>query len=193
MMDSDECLEKDCLEEIKRICSLEHPKAMYRFVRTEYYEGHAIEAGFGRSNYQERFFQKRLVEYVGGVHHEHLINGKRSAQDHPDIEDCHPRYRILHDDSYTLDDMILKLPRFSLLIGYEKFEKGRRVSLIEVILSFPLAFIQVYSASWRAGKVGLMTSLLEAYHRGLVRMIIYNTQHFKKGQVPKSWQSKKLN
>jgi glycosyltransferase involved in cell wall biosynthesis len=193
MIDSDEALAIDCLEEVKRVIGLNKPKAMYRLMRTEYYEGEPIESGFGRSNYQERLFQKKLIDYIGGVHHEHLINGKRSALDHPDIEDLDPKFRILHDQTYTLDDMIMKLPRFSLLIAYEKFEKGRRVGLLEVLLSFPIAFVQVYSRSWRAGRVGLMTSLLEAYHRALVRMIIYNTQHFKGGKVPLKWAAKKLN
>jgi glycosyltransferase involved in cell wall biosynthesis len=192
MIDSDEALASDCIDELKRIMNSPNPKAMYRLVRTEYYEGQAIESGFGRSNYQERFFQKKAVDYIGGVHHEHLINGKRSSLDHPDIQDCDSKFRIYHDNTYTLDDMISKLPRFSLLIAYEKFEKGRRVGLLEVLFSFPISFIQVYLTSWRAGRVGLMTSLLEAYHRALVRMIIYNTQHFKEGKVPTSWQSKKL-
>ena len=192
MLDTDEALTPELITALAEVIERKNPKAMYRIMRTEYYEGIAIEKGFGRSNYQERLFQKPFVEYVGGNHHEHLIKGKRSSLDHPEIEDLDPSVRILHDEGYKLDEMIRKLPRFSLLIAQEKFEKGRRVSAFGVFFSFLISFIQIYGKSWHAGRVGFMTSLLEAHHRGLVKMIIYNLEHFRGEALEEEWRKKKL-
>lgn len=192
MLDADEALTPKAVELVREVLKRPKPKAMYRLVRTEYYEGHQIESGFGRSNYQERLFQKTHVSYTGGVHHEHMIKGERSRLGHPEIEDLDPEARILHDPSYGLDEMIGKLPRFSILIGYEKYSRGRRVSAWGVIFSFVTTFVQVYAKSWKAGRVGLMTSLLEAHHRSLVKMVIYNIEHFKNGEPEPTWEKKPL-
>lgn len=192
MLDADEAATPECVDLIAEVIQRAGPKAMYRLMRTEYYEGHPIEIGFGRSAYQERLFQKAHVSYVGGVHHEHLIKGERSRLDHPEIEDLDPSARILHDQTYGLDEMIGKLPRFSILIAHEKYEKGRRVGALELVFSFVIGFLQTYRKSWRAGRVGLMTSLLEAHHRCLVRMTMYNLQHFKGENSQKEWQKKQL-
>jgi glycosyltransferase involved in cell wall biosynthesis len=192
MIDADEMATPECVQAIAETIELENPKAMYRIMRTEYFEGQAIEVGFGKSGYQERLFLRDKVEYVGGVHHEHLICGIRSCSNHPHIGDLPSPIRILHDEEYGLVDIIRKMPRFSYLIAGEKFNSGKRVSLLKVLFTFPLVFLKTYRKSWRAGRVGLMMSLNEAYHRGLVALFMYNTEHFKGAKLPEDWKGRYL-
>src|SRR5690606_25879751 len=72
MLDTDEAVSPELVKEIKQVIQDPNAAVMYRIVRTEYFEGHAIESGFGASDYQERLFKRERITYGGGVHHVHL-------------------------------------------------------------------------------------------------------------------------
>lgn len=178
MIDSDEALEPEARDEIFRIVSLPNPKVMYRIVRTEYFLGQAIEEGFGRSDYQERLFQKSRIRYTGGVHHGHLIDGQPLAMNHPEAENMPRQFRVLHDPAYGMDDWLKKFPRFTILIAHEKMKRGRRVTPIDILATLFGTFFQIYLKSWRQGKMALATAVLETINRTMVKLYIYQSQQF---------------
>lgn len=180
MVDADEEVAPDTVEYIRKIIASEKPKKMYCIVRTEYFEGIAIEHGVGKSDYQERLFQTKHIRYTGGVHHEHLLDGELLRPGNPEMEKFPTHLRIHHWPEYSLDDWLRKFPRFAYLVANEKISKGRRTNELVVLLSFFGSFFQLYRKSWRQGRMGFLMSVLESLSRCMVRCYIYNHQHFRK-------------
>lgn len=176
MIDIDEAATPELVKAMAEVVQRKNPKKMYRVVRTEYLEGEAIEIGFGRSDYQERLFQTAHIQYAGGVHHKHLIDGVETRMDDPEIENLPRHLRVLHNPDYSLDEMIQKLPRFSILIANEKFKIGRRTSALEVIFTFFGVFFKTYRKSWRAGHVGFVNCVCDALHQTITKLYIYHMQ-----------------
>lgn len=193
MMDADEAATPELVHYIRDFLKQDGPKKkMYSIVRTEYYEGREVEYGIGGSGPQERFFQRDHIQYTGGVHHEHLIDGKLSSSAPSEMGHFPRELRILHNSEYTLEEMIKKFPRFSILIAHEKYARGRRTNAGIILMTFFGSFFQIFIKSFRAGRAGFILSLLEAIHRTLVKIYIYNLQHFKKEGEGKNFESKKL-
>lgn len=192
MIDSDEAFSDELINYFKTLDLSKLDKKLYSIMRTEYFEGIAVEHGFGRSNYQERLFRKSHVVYSGGNHHNHSIDGVVSTPDHPEVGFFPENLRVYHNPDYTLDEMMMKLSRFSILIANEKIERGRTTNAFIVVLTFTGTFLQVYLKSLRAGKVGFVMAMMEALHRTMVKLYIYNVQHFRNGKIDQDYQSKKL-
>lgn len=180
MIDSDEALTAECELEIRKTVEKNDQSiVMWRIVRTEYLEGMAIETGHGRSEYQERLFIRDRVKYTGGVHHEHLIDGKHINEQRHLVADFPFSLRILHDDKYSIEEMITKLPRFSMYVGAEKFNRGRRVSFLGIIFSFVWTTLRMSFRSRKMGRRGLVIALMKAFSDSLAKTYIYSLQYLK--------------
>ncbi len=173
MIDSDEAATPELISEIRKTLSNNPAKKMYRVMRTEFYLGKAIEFGFGRSNWQERLFLKEHVQYSGGVHHQHIIDGVHQSEAQDQIGNLDPRARVLHDEEYGLKDWAMKLPRFAILRAEEKIKAGRKISGLEVFLEFPLTFFKIGKQNRKHREIGFVITLQTAIFRTLVKLIIY--------------------
>lgn len=182
MLDSDEAIAPDTVNYIREVINRPNPKKLYRVVRTEYFEGEAIEQAFGKSDYQERLFQTKHIRYTGGVHHEHLIDGNAIGQDNPEVEDFPHHLRIMHWPYYGMEDWLKKLPRFALLISEEKLKRGKKPSALIVLLTLFGTFFQIYGKSWKQGRVGFVISVNEACYRTLVKLHMYVRSHIRQNQ-----------
>lgn len=193
MMDADEALTPELVSYLAALDLNRLDKKIYRVLRTEYFEGVAVEHGFGSASWQERLLKRVHVRYCGGNHHNHSIDGKLCTWDHPELGSFPSELRILHNPDYTLDEIIQKLPRFSILIANEKLERGRSTNAFVVILSFIGTFFQVWLKSLRMGRIGFILAVNEAVHRCLVKLYIYNSVYLRKSRSAKSnYQSKNL-
>lgn len=177
MMDSDEKITKEALKECAKVIEQADPYPMYEIVRTEYFNSVPIESGHGKSDYQERLFLKNRVQYYGGNHHLHKIDGLPVEKNRHLIGKLPHHLRILHDPHYGMYEWIQKLPRFALLIAEEKYQK-RKISLLEVTMAFPLNFLKIYLKSYRQGREGLIISLQTALVRTLIKLRIYELQNY---------------
>jgi len=182
MIDADEQLTLDCAQEINRIIGSatdlkNYPHPMYKIVRTEFFEGREVSAGIGQSDYQERLFIRNRVRYTGGNHHEHLIDGVNSNLCREKVGAFPTHLRILHDQTYRLEDMLLKVPRFSLLVGREKFDRGRRVTAFGIVFTFVWTFCRFYIKSLKMKERGVVLSFMKAFNDSLAKLYIYNLDH----------------
>lgn len=189
MLDADEANTPELNEEIRKIV-LENDLSvvMWRVVRTEYFEGTPIEEGHGKSQYQERLFQKKRVRYAGGNHHTHTIDGKLISDQKNLVRDLAFSVRVLHDPSYKLEEMIAKLLRFSICVGTEKFNKGRRVSPLGIIFSFVWTSLRMIYRSRKMGSRGIVLALMKAFGDGLGKLYIYNLEHHRQTEGSRSTQ-----
>ncbi len=177
MIDADEEVCPETVEEIYRILNHNPQKLMYKIVRTEFYLGMALESGYGKSDYQERLFDKRHVKYFGGVHHGHLIDGVPSDQASDKVGSLDPKFRINHDDTYGLNEWIKKLPRFATIVAEEKIKAGKTSGKLEVFVGFFYTFFQILFKSLSLGKVGFVIAIQTALYKCLVKLIIYERRH----------------
>jgi glycosyltransferase involved in cell wall biosynthesis len=184
MIDCDEAITKELENEIRKVVLKNDLRiVMYRIVRTEFFEGMPIEVGHGKSEYQERLFQRDRIQYTGGTHHEHLIDGHHISTKPELVADFPYELRILHDENYNLDEMMTKLARFAMYIGAEKYNKGRRVNAFEILFSFVWTSIRMMWRSRASGQRGIVLSLMKAYSDSLSKLYIYNLQHFSKTET----------
>lgn len=173
MIDSDEKITEELVDEIYRIVNNNPDKVLYNICRTEYYLGQEVSSGHGKSWWQERLFVRDRVRYTGGNHHEHLIDGKPVHEQSDKIGFINRELRVLHDPTYGIEDWVKKVPRFTLLVANEKFEKGKRVGAFEVLATLYWTFFHIFKKSWKLGKLGFVISAQTAIFRALIKLIIY--------------------
>lgn len=181
MIDSDESITADLSWEIEKIVKNEKVEfPMYSVMRTEYFLGNPIEYGFGASSWQERLFITNRVQYTGGVHHEHLIDGIHQDQCREKIGFLNKNLRVLHDINYGLVEWTTKLPRFAILRATEKIKKNpnRKVGAFEVFFTFIGTFFKIYLKSYKNGRVGIIISFTTAINRCLSKLIMYENYRF---------------
>lgn len=177
MIDSDEKLTDELVGHIEKV--LENPRyPMYQIMRTEFYLGMALEKGLGRSNFHKRLFLKDRVQYTGGNHHRHLIDGIHESKQRHLIGKFPKHLRILHDECYCLEDWIMKLPRFSILGAREKFQKGMRVFAFDLFLFSIPYFLKVLWQNRTLGRVGLIVAFQTTIFRSLTKLGVYTRKHF---------------
>lgn len=178
MIDSDEAATPELVAEIKAIVEKDDEKiAMYRVMRTEFYLGEAIEYGYGRSNWQERLFLTARVQYTGGVHHQHLIDGKHQSEQKHLIGDIKASARVLHDERYGLIDWLVKVPRFALLRADEKYRPERKIGKFDVFIAFVGTFFQILYQCRKQPRTAFIIAIQTAIFRCLVKLRLYERQH----------------
>lgn len=178
MIDSDEAATPELVEEIRKIVERNDQSIpMFRVMRTEFYLGQAIEFGYGRSNWQERLFLKNRIQYTGGVHHQHLIDGKHQSEQQHLIANINSSARVLHDDRYGLVDWMKKLPRFAFLRANEKFRPERNISKFDVFISFVGTFFQIMYQCRKQPKTAFVIATQTALFRCLVKLQLYEREH----------------
>jgi len=187
MIDSDEACGPGLVEKLHQVAAQKETKKLYRILRKEFFLGKIVENCYGTDILQERLFRKSHISYGGDVHHTHLIDGVYAGPEHPEVENLDPKFYILHNPYYGMEDVLNKIPTYSIEVAQGKIAKGRTTNAFIILLSFIGTFFQIYKRSWRAGRIGFMFSVIEALHRSMVKLYIYQDQHFKdwREQVPR--------
>jgi glycosyltransferase involved in cell wall biosynthesis len=176
VVDSDECVTDELKKELYKILELKDSLPLYRIMRTEYILGKETKTGHGRSGYQERFFKKSRVHYEGKIHETPVIDGKKPAYDSDLVGFINEGARLLHDPNNSITTSISKLGTYSILKAKEKIKSGRKVNAFGVLFIFPTTFLQMYLKSYKEGRRGFMAALVEAMHRTIVKLLIYEQQ-----------------
>lgn len=176
-VDSDESVTSELKEELYRIVQNDQDKLMYRIFRTEYIAGKEITHGHHGSTYQDRLFKRRHVSYHGKVHELPLIDGnvvhaKMDIVGHVDRD-----FRLLHNPNYYLEDILVRLPKYSRLMAKEKYEQGRRTSAFGIFGAFVGTFFQILYKNYRCGWRAVVIAWGEALYRGLVKLHMYQWQN----------------
>jgi hypothetical protein len=176
VVDSDECVTEELKKELYKVIEMKNPLPLYRIMRTEYILGKETITGHGKSGYQERFFQKSKVHYEGKIHETPVIEGKKPSHDSPLVGFINEQARLLHDPNNSITTSVSKLGTYSILKAKEKIKSGRKSSAVGILFIFPLTFFQMYFKSFKEGKRGFMASIVEAMHRTIVKLLIYEQQ-----------------
>lgn len=173
-LDADEELTEAFIAEIKDtmdsgefdalLCS----RIVYRWGRRAPY--------FTKDNRLIRFFRKQKGHYpLRRVHERISIAGnvrKTSA--------C-----IIHHQDMTLDDLVLKLNRYSQLKAMDKHEKGSKANFLILLLIFPATFIQYYllKGFFLGGIEGLTGSVNIAFYNFMKYAKLWEMENIKEAET----------
>ncbi len=176
VVDSDECVTKELHDELYKIANDANALPLYRIVRTEYILGKETKSGHGKSWYQERFFKKSLVHYEGQIHEYPVIKGEKPTHDSILVGNVKETARLHHDPNNSITNSVSKLSTYSILKAREKVKSGRKTSAIAVYFMFQFTFWQMFFKSYKEGRRGFMVAVVEALHRTIVKLLIYEQQ-----------------
>ncbi|MCK5884758.1 MAG: glycosyltransferase family 2 protein, partial [Bacteriovoracaceae bacterium] len=173
VVDSDEEITDELRKRLYQVINSKKTKKLYRIMRTEYLLGRENDYGYNRSFYQERFFNKDHVKYLGDLHEYPVIDGEKVGMNHPETENLPKNLRMHHNPENSVEMILNRLPKYVLLKAKEKISQNRKTSLIEVLTVFPVSFIRIFMRRWRAGRIAIFEALIKSTHRMLVKLLIY--------------------
>lgn len=184
-VDSDEEVTPELEKVLYKVAESDSSLPLYRIFRTEYVLGKETLSGHGQSGYQERFFKKSRVLYKGEIHEHPVIDGEKPMFDSPLVGNLSREARLNHDPNNSITTSIRKLGSYSILKAQEKIKEGKTTSMIEIFLVFNLTFIQMFFKNLKEGKRGFMAGSVEAIHRTIVKLLIYEHQLIKEEEESK--------
>lgn len=173
-LDADEELTEEFFTEIKNTIeaddcdALESRRIVYRWGRRAPY--------FTKDNRLIRFFRKQKGHYeLRRVHERISISGTVRS-----TSAC-----IMHHQDMTLDDMVLKLNRYSQLKAMDKHEKGSKANFLILLCIFPATFIQYYllKGFFLGGIEGLTGSVNVAFYNFMKYAKLWEMENIKEAET----------
>lgn len=185
-VDSDEEVTPELVQTLYQLIKLDKALPLYRIFRTEYVLNKETTSGHGQSGYQERFFKKSRVKFQGDIHEHPVIDGIKPEADSILVGNLPKIARLNHDPNNSITTSIRKLGSYSILKAQEKIKAGRKTSMLEIFFVFNLTFIQMFFKNIKEGKRGFMAGTVEAIHRTIVKLLIYEHQLLKEEDEKKN-------
>lgn len=154
-LDADEVLSDALIEEIQNL-NFSNDFNGYLIPRTHVFLNKIFKFGSENKKPILRFFKKSTGSFLQNKVHEKIeVQGKIGIL----------KNEMLHYTVFDISTAIQKQTKYSLMSGEFFFEKGKKSSLVKVIIKFPFEFIRVYffQRNFMNGYQGFIWSMLAAY------------------------------
>ena len=134
----------------------------YKVHRLEFFFGKQILHGMWNPSYQDRFFDRRGVQYINDVH-EYPVFHSTPGEIHE---------ALIHRTDITIERFIDKMNKYSSIEAKDRYEQGQRTNLFKLVTAFPAHFLKtlIYYGGYKDGIHGWIIALLEGASR-LVRQV----------------------
>jgi glycosyltransferase involved in cell wall biosynthesis len=155
-LDADERLTPRMAQEIRSILATEPPHRAYRVPRVTFHLGRWIRSTDFYPDFQTRLYDRRAARWQGRYVHESVsVDGPVGQLTN---ELLHYSYRDLHDH-------LERINQYTTLAARQMHERGRRASILDLLVQAPAAFLRNYvlRRGFTDGGVGLTLSLVNAY------------------------------
>jgi len=155
-LDADEALSPELSKSIQELKKAEHPHVA-KFNRLTNYCGHWIRHCGWYPDTKIRIFNRTSASWAG------LIHEKLEFTDRLPI--LHLKGDCLHYSYYTLEQHLLQAEKFTDLAAAELFRQGKKGSLLKLVLSPTVKFIQSYflQRGFLDGSAGLTVCRISAW------------------------------
>jgi glycosyltransferase involved in cell wall biosynthesis len=175
ILDSDERITPDLAAEIRRELAAPRHDG-YWIYRRNHFLGHPIRFGPWKNDRCLRLFRRDLGRYVGPTDHAEveLTSGTVGRL----------RARMLHFTCTSYAQYLPKLARYADVQSRIWHEQGRRTSARQLLLRFPLRFLQgfVWRLGFLDGLAGLQVCFLIAYLSYLKHAYLWQLQNARSPQ-----------
>ncbi len=165
-LDADERVTDDLREEIETLRKTGFTCDGYFIPRKTFYLGRWIKHCGWYPNYQLRLFRKSKACWVGGSVHERCkVDGIS----------CYLKNPLQHYTYKNIYDHIERMNLYSSLSAQDRIKKGKKTSLIEIIIAPIAAFIKSYvlKRGFLDGIPGLIVSTVIAHYAFLKRAKVW--------------------
>ena len=154
-LDADEVLSDELILEIKTV-DFSKGYSGYLIPRTHVFLNKIFKSGSENKKPILRFFNKQHGKFIENKVHEVIdVSGEIGVL----------KNEMLHYTVFDISTAIQKQVKYSLLSGEFLFEKGKKASLLKVIIKFPFDFIRFYflQRNFLNGYQGFIWSMLSAF------------------------------
>lgn len=136
-LDADECLSEELINEILILKNNGMKDHAYCFKRLTNYCGKWIKHSGWYPDIKTRLFHRKMAEWGGENPHDKLIlkNPTPAKQLKGDL---------LHYSFYTISDHVLQIEKFTNIAARESFKKGKKSSILKIILAPQFKFFRDY-------------------------------------------------
>lgn len=140
----------------------------YKVRRVEYFLNRPITYGIWNPSYQDRFFDRRGVQYTNNVHEYPVF--KTPPQ--------HLHEPLYHAPDFNIDRFLDKMNRYTSLEARARVEEGQRTNPFRMITAFPAMFLKnyFYYKAYRDGISGFVISILEGISRAVRHVKMWECQ-----------------
>ncbi len=156
-LDADERVTPELAAEIQGVLSHDPPHAGYRIPRTTRYLGQWLKTTDFYPDHQLRLYDRRAGRWSRAPVHESVqLDGVVGTLRH-DLH--HYAYEDLSAHVRTIND-------YTTLAAADRFERGRRAGMLDLLIRPPLAFARNYllRRGCLQGVAGLVVSMMNAYY-----------------------------
>lgn len=169
-IDADEHLSDLLIEEMKSLQQAgQLPEEAYQIKFTTFFFGKPLNScGMDRESHV-RLYNRKAVRYADSPVHEHLnIKGKLGTLQHP----------ILHYTYASLQEHLHKLNHYTEIWSEDKAKRGKRTSIIKVLIQFPFKFFTCYILKYGFinGYRGFLFSFMHAVYGTMKYAKLYQKQ-----------------
>jgi len=171
-IDSDEWLSQELVREIQDVTSdkegVQNTDGWF-IPRRDFFMGRWLTNGETGSLRLLRLAKKTAGVWEGTVHEEWKIKGSVSSL----------RFSINHFPHPSLGLFVQKINRYSSLVAKERFDKGIRTSVVELIVYPKAKFVSnfYFKKGYRDGVPGFIMAMMMSFHSFLVRAKLWEMYH----------------
>jgi glycosyltransferase involved in cell wall biosynthesis len=161
VLDSDERITDELALELKSVMADGPKYSGYRCARKNHFGGRLIRYGGWYPDYSVRLFDRRSGRFPDRPVHESVsVDGQVGTLASP----------MLHYTYSDISDYLRRMDRYSTLAAEEMSKRGRKASVLDLVLRPPMTFIKMYF---------LKTGFMDGYH-GLLLAVLYSMYTFTK-------------
>ncbi|MCB1175169.1 MAG: glycosyltransferase family 2 protein [Leptospiraceae bacterium] len=161
VVDADEIVPPELAREIQEsVAEGETRYHAFRLPRMSHYLGRWIRYSGWYPDYNIRLFQNGLARFQGGTVHEFVV---------PDGPVGTMQNHLEHYSYRDISDHLARIDTYSTLIAQDKFQKGRRSSIIWAMLKGlgKFCITWFYRGGFLDGRAGLVIAVLGSYYNFL--------------------------
>jgi glycosyltransferase involved in cell wall biosynthesis len=157
-LDADEWLSPEAIEEIRRTVIMGHPAADgYVLPRQSYYLGRWIRHGGWYPDRKLRLVRRGCARWGGEDPHDKLLLSGTAGE---------LKGKILHRVYADIAQQLRTVDSFSTISARQWFRRGRRFSLLAMLVRPPIRFLETYA--WKGGFLdgmpGFIIAVISSYY-----------------------------
>ncbi len=156
-LDADERVTPALADEIRNVLQAVPSQAGFRVPRASFYLGRWLRSTDWYPDFQLRLYDRRRARWEGRYVHESVRADGPVGKLRGEL--LHYPYRDIAHHVQTID-------RYTTLAAQQAAERGKRASIVDVVVRPPLAFLRNYllRLGIKDGEAGLVASLLNSYY-----------------------------
>lgn len=163
-LDADERITEELGIEIKKLIETADDTA-FEILRQNIVIGQKVKHGGHQPDWSLRLYPRTAIHWQGLVHEQAIVS----------VPIKQTQYPMNHFTYQTWEQYFEKANHYTTLMALDKYNKGTRVNLLDLLLRPPMGFIKMYffKKGFSDGKLGLILALLHGVYTFIKYLKLY--------------------